>query len=278
MFRKIEQEYFNRVLYEPLQAGISKPFYSFMRRTQGRKNNPYSLLSNAETEAEAVNSFNEYFQSVFTETDEGFPEYKSLGTSPIIVTCEGVRKMIVGLTKGKAPGPDGLRKEDFMIDVDTVSSMLILIYQYSLNTGDVPSAWKLAHVTPVFKKGDKTLAENYRPVSLTSIQCKMLEHIILSHINQGLSLSSHQHGFRQGLSCTTQLVTVVHDLMNANNEKQQVHAAVLDFSKAFDKVSHSSLILKHLSSSVYQSIGFWIRNFLCNLYQRVVVNGNVSAP
>ena len=280
MFRKIEQDYYNRVLYEPLRAGISKPFFSFMRRTQGRKNSPSALLANMQSESEMVNNFNMFFQSVFTEADEFFPEYDlpDTSTSPIMVTCEGVEKMIVGLVKGKAPGPDGLRKEDFMVDVSTVSAMLTLVFQYSLNTGSLPSAWKLANVTPVYKKGDKTLAGNYRPVSLTSIACKMLEHIILSYINKSLNLSSHQHGFRHGLSCTTQLVTVVHDLMDANNENQQIHAAVLDFSKAFDKVSHSLLIVKLLGAGVHHSIVYWIQNFLSNRFQKVIINGHASAP
>ena len=278
LLRKIESEYYNRVLFKPLSAGSSKPFYSFIRRKQGRKNSPPARTSGATTVIDTVNSFNKYFQSVFSESGElnSVPSYNLPVQCPIRVSTEGVRKMIEGLKMGKAPGPDGLKKEDLMIDVGLVSSMLTLIFQYSLDTGSLPSAWKLAHVAPVFKKGDKTLAENYRPVSLTSIVCKMLEHIILSHINQSLILSSQQHGFRQGLSCTTQLVTVVNDLMKANNEKQQVHAAILDFSKAFDRVSHSLLIKKLLKADVDNSIVFWIQNFLSNRCQRVVVDGLAS--
>jgi len=158
--------------------------------------------------------------------------------------------------------------------------MLAPIFQYSLDSGRLPSIWKTANISPVFKKGNKALPENYRPVSLTCITCKLLEHIVLSHINSNLDhkILNNQHGFRRGFSCTTQLITTIHDLVTASNERVQVHAAVLDFSKAFDKVSHALLIGKLLGVGVDPSVVFWIQNFLTDRYQQVFIEGLGSSP
>ena len=94
------------------------------------------------------------------------------------------------------------------------------------------------NVAPIFKKGSKLQAVNYRPVSLTCITCKLFEHIICKHILAHLDhkiLTDLQHGFRSGRSCETQLVTTFQDLAQMHNKKgSQVDIAVLDFSKAFD--------------------------------------------
>ena len=97
------------------------------------------------------------------------------------------------------------------------------------------------HVTPIHRSGNKNLPNNYRPISLTSIPCKMLEHIVLNYLNKTLDVVLHnrQHGFRKGLSCDTQLCSTYHDLAKAHNESLTTHAVVLDFKKGFDKVPHS---------------------------------------
>ena len=149
------------------------------------------------------------------------------------------------MKNGKAPGPDGLKKEDLSVDIDVIAESLSTIFQYSIQTGRVPGVWRHANVVPIFKGGDKKQAGNYRPVSLTSICCKMLEHIVVSHILSvlGDQLHRNQHGFRKGLSCTTQLATV-HDIWSMVDEGCTVQAVILDFSKAFDKVLHGRLLAK----------------------------------
>ena len=78
---------------------------------------------------------------------------------------------------------------------------LALVFQASLNQGQIPDDWRTAHITPIYKKGDKSKASNYRPVSLTSIACKLLEHIIHSNIinffEKHKIISDYQHGFRK---------------------------------------------------------------------------------
>ena len=95
------------------------------------------------------------------------------------------------------------------------------------------------------KKGDKSQPANYRPVSLTSVCAKVLEHIIHSHLmnffEDNQILCDQQHGFRKHRSCESQLLTTVQDLASGLDNQQQMDAILLDFSKAFDKVPHQRL-------------------------------------
>ena len=116
-----------------------------------------------------------------------------------------------------------------------------MIYQKSLDTGRVPKDWSTAYVCPLFKKGDTSLASNYRPISLTNILCKVLEHIVttnVSQMDQYNLLYDLQHGFRSKRSCETQLVTLIEDLMRNSLAGNQTDLVLLDFSKAFDEVNH----------------------------------------
>ena len=91
--------------------------------------------------------------------------------------------------------------------------MLTDIYNSSLPEGKVPDDWYNASVSLVYKKGAKTKAENYRPISLKCICCKVMEHVITSNIMAYIDkyqvLRSNQHGFRKKLSCETQLIQFV---------------------------------------------------------------------
>jgi hypothetical protein len=92
---------------------------------------------------------------------------------------------------------------------------LTRIFQTSLDKGAVPKEWRTASVVPIFKKGDKSNAANYRQVSLTAICSKLQEHILCSNIMDHLTihniLSDSQHGFRSRRSCETQLITTIQD-------------------------------------------------------------------
>jgi hypothetical protein len=157
-----------------------------------------------------------------------------------------------------------------------------MLFQASLKQGSVPSDWKSAMITPRFKKGDRSKASNYRPVSLTSICSKILEHIIHSHIMKHFDhhqiLHDAQHGFRKKRSCESQLILTVHDLAKSLDTKSQVDAVLLDFSKAFDKVPHKRLALKLDNYGVRGPILSWIQDFLSGRSQSVVCEGNQSPP
>ena len=112
----------------------------------------------------------------------------------------------------------------------------------------VPAMWKEANVAPVFKKGKRAEAANYRPISLTVVICKILEHIIASHIMRHATangiLNDNQHGFRPRRSTEAQLILTVNDIAKQLDQHELVDMAILDFQKAFDKVPHRRLIHK----------------------------------
>ena len=116
----------------------------------------------------------------------------------------------------------------------------------SLDTGLISDYWRMAYIVSVYKRCYKFSAENYRPVSITSICSKVMEHILFSNIVQHLDKNSilmdAQHGFRQKHSCETQLITIIEDMTCNLSNGTQIDAVFLDFANAFDKVSHQCLL------------------------------------
>ena len=124
-----------------------------------------------------------------------------------------VEKLLTQLDPSKASGPDELKPRILKELAKEISPILSLIFQKSLDTGVVPSDWRTAHVSPIYKKGSKYNPENYRPISLTCICCKILEHIVVSsimnHVDTHDILYPLQHGFRKFRSCETQLLEFI---------------------------------------------------------------------
>ena len=143
----------------------------------------------------------------------------------IDISTAGVAKLLSNLNVSKAAGPDSVRPLELKELSQVITPVITFIFQTSLNSGTVPSDWKKAQVCPLFKKCDKTDPANYRPISLTCILCKTMEHIIASnlckHLNLNKILYDLQHGFREKRSCETQLIQLVEDLArNLTSGKQ----------------------------------------------------------
>ena len=178
----------------------------------------------------------------------------------------------------KSPGPDALTPEILKLDTETTAECLAIIYNKSFQTCKAPFKWKESHVTPIHKGGTKDDASNYRPISLTSITCKLAEHLVLRAINNKLDdiLSHSHHGFRANLSCETQLVITYHDICKLVDGGNTVHALILDFRKAFDVVPHSLLIEKLITYDFDPHLIAWICDFLLNRNQKTVLTGQQS--
>ncbi|KAA2237150.1 reverse transcriptase family protein, partial [Chitinophaga agrisoli] len=181
------------------------------------------------------------------------------------------------INEHKATGPDGIPGKLLKTCAIEILDSYVLLFETSIKQGKVPTDWRHASIVPLFKKGDKSKAENYRPVSLTSITCKLLEHIvhsnIMSHLDKNKILTNHQHGFRKNRSCGTQLITTLNDFNNSINARGQTDAILLDFSKAFDKVDHLGLMHKMASHGISGNILEWTRSFLLGRSQKVIVEG-----
>lgn len=198
----------------------------------------------------------------------------------IVITVGGVSKQLSKLNPGKAAGPDNLSSRILKELHDEIAPILTDIFNTSLAEGTVPSDWKNANVTPVYKKGPKFKPENYRPISLTCVCCKVMEHIITSnimaHLDRNNLLFQNQHGFRSRLSCETQLIEFTQDLFDTLNQGGQTDVVVMDFSKAFDKVDHRRLLLKLRRLGINHGVMAWIQSFLSERTQRVVLEGEQS--
>ena len=136
-------------------------------------------------------------------------------------------------------------------------------------------------MTPVFKKGDKQLIKNYRPISLLPICGKILEKIIFNNLYSYLhanNLTKNQSGFRPGDSTTNQLLYLLDEIHHAfhSTKSFEVRAVFLDISKAFDKVWHDGLIFKLEQNGISGNILKLFQNYLSNRKQRVVLNGSYS--
>lgn len=157
---------------------------------------------------------------------------------------------------------------------------LSIIFEKSLNEGVLPQIWKCANVTAIFKSGSKSKPSNYRPISLTSVPGKIMERIIrnalVDHMTQNKLFNDAQHGFIAGRSCVTQLLEFLEDVTEALDNGFEVDVIYLDFAKAFDKVPHRRLLRKIEAYGVKGKLLVWIREFLNDRKQRVMVNGSYS--
>ena len=199
-----------------------------------------SGIAQSEFEAE---EFNGQFLNVFKQVpllDRSAPFMHD-----IVVTKEGVAKLLKDLNPSKAFGPDQLHPRVLKELAMELGPIFAHLFQQSIDTGEIPKEWSLANICPLFKKGDRSLARNYHPVSLTCIPYKLLEHIVCSysmaHLDEHELLSDRQHAFRKWLSCETQLTTVINDWAKILDKKGQVDTFILDFEKAFDTPPHELL-------------------------------------
>ena len=200
--------------------------------------------------------------------------------SNITIDEKGVLNLLTKLNTNKASGPDGISNRFLKACASEITPLLTQIFQMSLNSHNLPEDWRTANISPIFKKGDKHLPSNYRPVSLTSVCCKLLEHIVCKHILTHLEthkiLTNLQHGFRSGHSCESQLLITTDDLLRNYDKKLQTDVIILDFSKAFDKVPHQRLLHKLRNYGIDGDINSWIEEFLTKRRQRVIVDGEAS--
>jgi len=200
--------------------------------------------------------------------------------NPILVETNGVIELLQSLNVHKACGPDGIPANLLKEACKEIAPSLSFIFQASLQQCTLPLDWKRANIVPLFKKGDRSTPSNYRPVSLTCICSKLLEHIVYSHVYAHLTkynvLCDQQHGFRQGRSCETQLLLTVNDFAENLNKNDQTDVILLDFSKAFDKVSHHHLFHKLNHYGIRGDLLNWIKHFTLQRSQCVVVEGQQS--
>ena len=239
----------------------------------------------AKTDKEKADRLAEFFSSVMTHETDGVwdlankPEIKH--ELEIEITEAKVMKKLNKLNPSKSPGPDTIHPRVLKELKEVIVVPLTIIFRTSLETSTLPDTWKIAHISAIFKKKDKNVAGNYRPVSLTSVVCKLMESIIrdslVDYMKKNALFTNKQFGFIGGRSTVLQLLKCLDRWTDILDRGGVVDVVYCDFQKAFDTVPHKRLlhVLNHYG--VTDPILGWIQAFLSDRKHRVLVNGVPSS-
>ncbi len=246
-------------------------------------------------DVEKCNILNAFFGSVFTVDDGKECNFASrvpcdVKKDDITITASKVCKLLKKLPNKMSRSPDGLPSL-FLKKVMQycksnncheccICEPLARIFAVSFYRGELPKCWLKAEVVPIFKKGLLSDPGNYRPISLTSICCKLMESIVKQEVVDYLLsrklLSKEQHGFLRRKSVCTQLLECTNDWTRALDTGKSVDVVYLDFAKAFDTVCHRKLLCKLRGYGISGNLLNWIAAFLYGRTQRVVINNSFS--
>jgi hypothetical protein len=261
-----------------------KNFYKYVRSKTKTKTGIGNLKHDggvAQTDSQKAEILNDFFVSVFTKEDSNIPEFNKRDYNTILelptITETEVKKKLAKLNPSKTPGPDQIHPRLLKEAGDSLAYPLTILFNKSIREGTVPNSWKEACITPIYKKGSKKSPGNYRPVSLTAVLCKLMESLVrdhlVSHLVNNNLLASEQHGFVSGRSCSTQLLESLEEWTTIIDDRGSVDTIYFDFQKAFDTVPHERLLKKLKDYGIQGNLLDWIRSFLSNRRQQVVVNG-----
>jgi len=242
-----------------------------------------SVASSPSSRAAVLSRF---FSSVFSSSSVPFvpPPPSVLGLSLSSFSAPSLSAVAAALRClpcGGAPGPDGLVPVALRSCAAAVAVPLSLLFSRSLSLGRLPSAWRSASVVALPKGGDPSLPSSYRPVSLTSVVCRVLERFVRAELSAFLAragvLSDSQHGFRSARSVLTCLASAVSGWVSSLSAGRPVDVLFLDFKKAFDRVQHSNLLARLSACGVAGSALDWLSSFLLGREMWVSVEG-VKSP
>ena len=266
-----------------------KVFWNYVNRNMKLKPKVESIREAdgryAHSDRDKCVALSNFFQSVFTREDvRNIPIMEDRHCGQILeevsFTREEVKLHLQRLKPNKAPGLDGFHPRLLKECASSLCGPLQMLFQKSIEAGELPDAWKNAVVKPIFKKGDKHSVGNYRPVSLTSIVSKVMESLVkravLDHLLTNGLLSEVQYGFIPGKSCEAQLLSCTDLWTLWLEEGHSVDVVYTDFRKAFDAVPHQRLLVKLKAYGLGDKIMKWMGSFLCGRKQCVSINGVTS--
>jgi hypothetical protein len=197
--RKAESDYINKNMIEGLENNSTKPFWRYIKSKRQDSCGIAPLKKGTQLISDNKGKANlliQQFKSVFTQTtDTTLPSTKiqcKNKIKPIIIKQEGLEKLLSKVNPSNSSGPDNIPNRTLKECAVQLAPILQKIFQVSIDTGDPPKDWRDSNISSIFKKGDKHLPENYRPVSLTSVPCKLLEHIICRHLMKHLETNRIQ--------------------------------------------------------------------------------------
>ena len=269
-----------------------KRFFAYVNRRRRRPCGLPCLESSTgitvHDDSNKANLLADHFSAIYPQEQSDYSPPAEDDTSDIppltdlSFTLDDVASLLRQLDPSKATGPDELHPIILKYLADILAPAVFSLFRQSLDQGYLPSDWKHGIIRPIHKSGNPSLPSNYRPICLTSILVKTLEKLIRAHLDRHLSahnlLPPNQHGFVPGKSCITNLLLARETWAGAWDRHTSVHAISVDFSQAFDRVNHQTLLRKIHSLHINGKVFTWIAAYLRDRTWQVRVGSDISHP
>ncbi|KAG7305587.1 hypothetical protein JYU34_009672 [Plutella xylostella] len=266
----------------------SRHFWSFVKSKKSCNDIPDTINLDKRTASDGqgiCNLFNEFFTSVFEPSQcqinvtGNTEESNTVLISTTNITIDLVLKYLKNIDVNKGCGPDDIHPLFVKQCCEQLATPLTVLFRMSLDTGNLPARWKQSLITPIFKSGNKHNAKDYRGISKLCIIPKIFEKIIYDALFPAVRpyLIINQHGFIDKRSTESNLCEYIDIVLDAMDKGHQVDAVYTDYSKAFDKICHNTLIKKLELFGVHGDLLRWLESYLRDRTQAVAVKGYVSS-
>ena len=287
LLRDSKATYLNR-----LDPSNSKLFWKTIKSLSKNESSIPTLLHNGAkvtSDSEKANVLNEHFVNCFNlsvapllpsdRQDQDINPHSC--PDSLLCTEAEVLSMINSLDASKSNGPDKISVRMLKGTASYIAPSLTQLFNISIRAAHFPQCWKQSIIVPIPKASKHNLPSNYRPISLLSTISKMLERhfhsLITDHLDDEHPISDNQWGFQKGKSTVTSLIAVIHDWLQILEAGQEVCSVFFDLRKAFDSVPHAKLIRKLESIGLCTQIVEWVKSYLTDRQQCVVVGGESSS-
>jgi hypothetical protein len=263
-----------------------KSFWGFINsmKSSSSSTDTFSLGDATETAPEGIcNLFARHFSSVFSDYTGPPPHYdfdSSINLSGCVFLEADVEKKLSSLDPHKGAGPDLIPPIVLKHCSALLAPHLTPLFNNLLKLGVFPDSLKTSFVVPIFKSGDRGNVKNFRPVVIQPTLGKVFESLVLDHITFTFKsiMNTRQHGFSRGRSIATNLTLYEHYIHSSFRLGKQVDSIYIDFSKAFDKVSHQHLLAKLQAYGILGSLLRWFGSYLADRWLLVRMFGATSRP
>ena len=290
-FAEAKRDYYTNLSHKIMDPNTtSKSYWKLVKSVYGNKQHVSipPLLENGvliNSDTEKANLLNAYFtsQTIPPDSNMPLPDFEFLTNARlnnIVITPSLVKRVLSNLDPSKASGPDEISNRVLKLCADSLCNPLSVIFNKSLELGLFPDQWKEALVTAIFKKADRQLKVNYRPISLLCCLSKVFERLVFNDLYEYLTtnglLASCNSGFRKNDSTINRLLALLDTIHKGLEDRKDAILILLDISKAFDKVWHPGLMFKLKQLGITGNLYSWINSYLSNRSQKVVIGGKTS--